>query len=331
MRPFRVRARADRRARRVALLAARPARRFLGGGTNLVDLMRLGVETPDAARRRHAAAATTGSTTTRRRRPARSARRVRNSDLAADPRVRARYPALAEALLAGASGQLRNLATTGGNLLQRTRCAYFQDVTKPVQQARARHRLPGARGRAPQPRDPRALRALRRHPPVRHGGRAGRASTRRARASARPASARSRSSTSTGCPATTPAARHGARAGELIVAVELPPLAARRALALPQGARAGLVRVRARLGRRGARRRGRRGARRAHRLRRPRAQAVAGAAAEDALRGAPADARGVRRGRRRRARAARAAARQRLQGRRWRATCSSARSMELAA
>jgi xanthine dehydrogenase YagS FAD-binding subunit len=56
---------------------------------------------------------------------------VRNSDLAADPRVRTRYRALAEALLAGASGQLRNAATTGGNLLQRTRCPYFQDVTKP--------------------------------------------------------------------------------------------------------------------------------------------------------------------------------------------------------
>jgi xanthine dehydrogenase YagS FAD-binding subunit len=56
---------------------------------------------------------------------------VRNSDLAADRRVRTRYPALAEAVLAGASGQLRNLATTGGNLLQRTRCPYFQDVTKP--------------------------------------------------------------------------------------------------------------------------------------------------------------------------------------------------------
>jgi xanthine dehydrogenase YagS FAD-binding subunit len=56
---------------------------------------------------------------------------VRNSDLAADPLVRTRFPALAEAVLAGASGQLRNIATTGGNLLQRTRCAYFQDVTKP--------------------------------------------------------------------------------------------------------------------------------------------------------------------------------------------------------
>jgi xanthine dehydrogenase YagS FAD-binding subunit len=56
---------------------------------------------------------------------------VRNSELAAEPRVRTRYPALAQALLAGASGQVRNLATTGGNLLQRTRCAYFQDVTQP--------------------------------------------------------------------------------------------------------------------------------------------------------------------------------------------------------
>jgi xanthine dehydrogenase YagS FAD-binding subunit len=56
---------------------------------------------------------------------------VRNSDLAADPQVRAEFPVLAQAVLAGASGQLRNMATVGGNLLQRTRCLYFQDVTKP--------------------------------------------------------------------------------------------------------------------------------------------------------------------------------------------------------
>jgi xanthine dehydrogenase YagS FAD-binding subunit len=56
---------------------------------------------------------------------------VRNSDLAAHPDIRQRYPMLSAALLAGASGQLRNLATTGGNLLQRTRCVYFQDVTTP--------------------------------------------------------------------------------------------------------------------------------------------------------------------------------------------------------
>ena len=56
---------------------------------------------------------------------------VRNSDLAADRRVRQRYGVLSRALLAGASAQLRNKATTGGNLLQRTRCYYFYDVTKP--------------------------------------------------------------------------------------------------------------------------------------------------------------------------------------------------------
>jgi xanthine dehydrogenase YagS FAD-binding subunit len=56
---------------------------------------------------------------------------VRNSDLAADPRVCAGYPVLSQALLAGASGQLRNMATTGGNLLQRTRCRYFMDAAKP--------------------------------------------------------------------------------------------------------------------------------------------------------------------------------------------------------
>ena len=64
---------------------------------------------------------------------------VRNSDLAAHPLVRRKYPVLAEALLAGASGQLRNMATTAGNLLQRTRCLYFQDVTKPCNK-----RVPGS-------------------------------------------------------------------------------------------------------------------------------------------------------------------------------------------
>ena len=70
---------------------------------------------------------------------------VRNADVAADMRVRERYPALAQALLSGASGQLRNLATTGGNLLQRTRCSYFQRPDDAVQQARARLGLLGAR------------------------------------------------------------------------------------------------------------------------------------------------------------------------------------------
>src|SRR5207302_6872248 len=113
----------------VATLAAIPRAKFLGGGTNLVDLMRLGVETPellvDVTRLPYDRIEATEDGGLR------IGACVRNSDLAADRRVRAFYPALAEALLAGASGQLRNLATTGGNLLQRTRCAYFQDVTKP--------------------------------------------------------------------------------------------------------------------------------------------------------------------------------------------------------
>jgi xanthine dehydrogenase YagS FAD-binding subunit len=113
----------------VAVLAATPGAKFLGGGTNLVDLMRLGVEAPDllvdVTHLPHGRIeATNGG-------GLRIGAGVRNSDLAADRHVRTQYPALAEALVAGASGQLRNVATTGGNLLQRTRCAYFQDVTKP--------------------------------------------------------------------------------------------------------------------------------------------------------------------------------------------------------
>ncbi|HEU0315942.1 MAG TPA: FAD binding domain-containing protein, partial [Solirubrobacteraceae bacterium] len=71
---------------------------------------------------------------------------VRNSDLAADRRVRERYPVLALALLSGASGQLRNLATVGGNLLQRTRCPYFQDVTKPCNKRRPGSGCPAREG-----------------------------------------------------------------------------------------------------------------------------------------------------------------------------------------
>jgi xanthine dehydrogenase YagS FAD-binding subunit len=128
MRPFRYERAADDLAA-VAAIAATPGARFLGGGTNLVDLMRLGVETPpvliDVTRLPH------DRIEERDDGGLRIGAGVRNSDLAADPHVRAHYPALAEALLAGASGQLRNLATTGGNLLQRTRCPYFQDVSQP--------------------------------------------------------------------------------------------------------------------------------------------------------------------------------------------------------
>lgn len=128
MRPFRYE-QAVTAAGAVAALAEAPTAMFLGGGTNLVDLMRLGAATPaaliDVSRLPfdRIEDVTDGGL--------RIGAAVRNSDVAADRRVRERYPVLAQALLAGASGQLRNLATTGGNLLQRTRCAYFQDVTKP--------------------------------------------------------------------------------------------------------------------------------------------------------------------------------------------------------
>lgn len=101
---------------------------YLGGGTNLVDLMRLGVERPahlvDVTRLGLDQVEPQGDGGVR------IGAGVRNSDLAADPTVRERHPLLSQALLAGASGQLRNVATVGGNLLQRTRCAYFQDTTK---------------------------------------------------------------------------------------------------------------------------------------------------------------------------------------------------------
>ncbi|MGK5556898.1 FAD binding domain-containing protein [Actinomadura kijaniata] len=103
--------------------------RYLGGGTNLVDLMRLGVERParlvDVTRLPHDRIEERSSGVLR------IGAAVRNSDLAAHPAARRRHPMLVQAVLSGASGQIRNQATVGGNLLQRTRCSYFQDVTKP--------------------------------------------------------------------------------------------------------------------------------------------------------------------------------------------------------
>ncbi|WP_369214611.1 FAD binding domain-containing protein [Streptomyces flavofungini] len=113
----------------VALLGADPDARYLGGGTNLVDLMKTGVERParlvDVRELPLDDIEVTGDGGLR------VGATVTNSDLAAHPEVRRRYPALAEAVLAGASGQLRNMATVGGNLLQRTRCGYFTDISKP--------------------------------------------------------------------------------------------------------------------------------------------------------------------------------------------------------
>lgn len=113
----------------VALLAGDPSGAFLGGGTNLVDLMKLGVATPDLLV--DVRELTSAEVSELPDGGLRIGAAVPNADLAADRRVRERFPVLSSALLAGASGQLRNRATTGGNLLQRTRCGYFTDVTKP--------------------------------------------------------------------------------------------------------------------------------------------------------------------------------------------------------
>jgi xanthine dehydrogenase YagS FAD-binding subunit len=128
-----------------AVAAARqPGAMFLGGGTNLVDLMKLGVEAPehlvDVSRLPFDAIEDTADGGLR------IGAAVRNSAVAADRRVRERYPLLALALLSGASGQLRNVATTGGNLLQRTRCAYFQDVSKPCNKRRPGSGCPAREG-----------------------------------------------------------------------------------------------------------------------------------------------------------------------------------------
>ncbi|MGH7511751.1 MAG: FAD binding domain-containing protein [Gemmatimonadales bacterium] len=103
-----------------------PGAKFISGGTNLLDLMKLEIEHPthlvDISRLpfRQIEELPDGGL--------RIGAQVGNSDLAADARVRSRYPVLSEALLAGASGQLRNKASVGGNLLQRTRCPYFYDT-----------------------------------------------------------------------------------------------------------------------------------------------------------------------------------------------------------
>ncbi len=110
----------------VASVAGRSGAKFIAGGTNLLDLMKLGIERPvhlvDVSRLPLAAIEDTAEGGLR------IGAQVRNADLAADLRVRRRYPLLSQALLSGASAQLRNKASTGGNLLQRTRCFYFYDT-----------------------------------------------------------------------------------------------------------------------------------------------------------------------------------------------------------
>jgi xanthine dehydrogenase YagS FAD-binding subunit len=128
MRPFTYE-RADDVKGAIRAVASRSDAKFLAGGTNLIDLMKVRVETPaHLVDVNHLPLAKIEDVAGG---GLRIGALVRNSALAADPRVRERYPVLSEALLAGASGQLRNKATTGGNLLQRTRCFYFYNSGMP--------------------------------------------------------------------------------------------------------------------------------------------------------------------------------------------------------
>jgi xanthine dehydrogenase YagS FAD-binding subunit len=128
MKPFTYE-RARSPAEAAAAVARQPGAKFIAGGTNLLDLMKLQVETPP-----HLVDVNTLGLDRIESTPdggLRIGALVRNTDLAADERVRRDHAVLSRALLAGASGQLRNKATTAGNLLQRTRCPYFYDTNQP--------------------------------------------------------------------------------------------------------------------------------------------------------------------------------------------------------
>ncbi len=121
--------RADTPAEAAAAVARTPGAKFIAGGTNLLDLMKLQIETPTHLVDVNGLKLDTIEPTSEG--GLRIGALVRNTDLAADERIRRDYAVLSRALLAGASGQLRNRATTAGNLLQRTRCPYFYDTAQP--------------------------------------------------------------------------------------------------------------------------------------------------------------------------------------------------------
>ncbi|MGL5939394.1 MAG: FAD binding domain-containing protein [Waterburya sp.] len=128
MKPFNY-TRASNIEEAIAVINSVDTAKFLGGGTNLLDLMKEGVEQPD-----HLIDVTRLSLADIEELPnggVRIGAMTRNSDTANHPLIRQRYPLLSQALLAGASPQLRNMATVGGNLMQRTRCYYFTDTNLP--------------------------------------------------------------------------------------------------------------------------------------------------------------------------------------------------------
>jgi xanthine dehydrogenase YagS FAD-binding subunit len=115
----------------VTAISGKPHAKFLGGGTNLIDLMKMGVETPDSLVDINSLPLAQVEELPEGK-GVRIGAMVRNSDLAEHSLIKTRYPVLSEALLSGASPQLRNMATVGGNLLQRTRCYYFYDPAFPA-------------------------------------------------------------------------------------------------------------------------------------------------------------------------------------------------------
>ena len=140
--------------------------RFVAGGTTLLDLMKLNVETParvidinrlplDKIEATPDGGLKIGAT-------------VRNSDLAHHPTVQRDYAVLSQAILAGASAQLRNMATTAGNLLQRTRCVYFRDTAMPCNKREPGTGCPAITGSQPHARHPGHERTLHRDQPVGH-------------------------------------------------------------------------------------------------------------------------------------------------------------------
>ena len=170
MNPFTY-SRADDVATAVREIAADGGAKFIAGGTNLLDLMKEDVERPERLidinrlalreiRRGDDGGLEIGALVT-------------NTDVAYDEQVERRYPLLSRAILAGASAQLRNMATTGGNLMQRTRCPYFYDTATPCNKREPGSGCSGHRGVQPQPRDPGPQRALHRHAPVGHVRRPG--------------------------------------------------------------------------------------------------------------------------------------------------------------
>lgn len=130
MNPF-VYSRAADAQQAVAGIAGQTNSKLLGGGTNLIDLMKMGVETPSQLVDINRLPLTQIEELPNGK-GVRVGALVRNSDMAEHPLITSRYPVLSQAVLAGASPQLRNLATTGGNLLQRTRCYYFYDPAFPA-------------------------------------------------------------------------------------------------------------------------------------------------------------------------------------------------------